>query len=144
MLDVPVTGHAGLGNYGTVWPVVHQQLGISPFIPYGELDVVPQVPTGQPSVAGSDIRIGTESTDVFAAHSGRRYTTTVAVRGVSLHKLLIGATLPAGSAVASVTLDGRRIRGVELQQTNRGEEVTVAVVGGGRGDTPHTVIVRAG
>ncbi len=32
------------GNYGTVWPVVHQQLGLRPFLPDAELDVVPQVP----------------------------------------------------------------------------------------------------
>jgi hypothetical protein len=32
------------GNYGTMWPVFHQQLGISPDLGLGGLEVVPQVP----------------------------------------------------------------------------------------------------
>ena len=86
------------GNYGTVWPVVHQQLGVRPFLPVGELDVVPQVPPGQPSVAGSDIRLGAGSADVFAARTGRRYTTTVAVHHLSLRRLALGVTLPSAPA----------------------------------------------
>ena len=42
------------GNYGTAWPVVHQQLGVRPDLGRGRLEVVPQVPDGQPRVAGSD------------------------------------------------------------------------------------------
>ena len=41
------------GNYGTAWPVVHQQLGVRPDAGRHALEVVPQVPEGQPSVAGS-------------------------------------------------------------------------------------------
>ena len=32
------------GNYGTAWPVVHQQLGVRPDLGDGRLEVVPQVP----------------------------------------------------------------------------------------------------
>ena len=46
------------GNYGTAWPVVHQQLGVRPDAGRGRLEVVPQVPDGQPRVAGSAIRLG--------------------------------------------------------------------------------------
>src|SRR5438105_15693312 len=57
------------GNYGTVWSVVHQQLGVRPFLGDGVLQVVPQVPDGQPSVAGRNIRLGDGSADVLATHS---------------------------------------------------------------------------
>ena len=65
------------GNYGTAWPVIHQQLGVRPYLNDGELQVVPQVPPGQPSVAGSNIRLGRGSVGVFASHSDAGYTTKV-------------------------------------------------------------------
>ena len=46
------------GNYGTAWSVVNQQLGVRPFLGDSALQVVPQVPQSQPSVAGSNIRLG--------------------------------------------------------------------------------------
>jgi hypothetical protein len=126
------------GNYGTVWPVVHQQLGVRPFLPYGELQIVPEVPTGQPSVAGSNIRLGSGAVNVFAAHSGRQYTTRVETTRLQLRTLLIGHTLPAGSRVGSVQLDGMAVRHFTARLTNRGLEVTVAVHRGAL----HTLIVR--
>ena len=33
------------GHYGTVWPVVHQQLGVRPDVGRGRLEVVPQLPS---------------------------------------------------------------------------------------------------
>ncbi len=131
------------GNYGTVWPVVHQQLGLRPFLPTGELDVVPQVPPGQPSVAGSDIRLGTGSAGVFAGRAGQRYTTTVAVHGLSLRRLVLGVTLPAGFRARTVTVDGRRVRHGTARLTNRGLELTVPVSRGGRDGAPHTLVVAA-
>jgi hypothetical protein len=130
------------GNYGTVWPVVSQQLGVRPFLGRGALEVVPQVPQGQPSVAGSNIRLGTAagSVDVFAAHSGRRYTTQVTLNHLRLRSVQIGQTLPAGSAPRSVTLDGRKVHHAQVQDTNRGVEVTVPVNGAG----PHTLQVTVG
>jgi hypothetical protein len=125
------------GNYGTVWPVVHQQLGVRPFLNYDALQVVPQVPSGQPSVAGSNIRLGTGSLDVFASHSGRRYLTSLQVLGLSLGSLEIGHTLPRDATVGSVQVDGQRARRVTVRQTNRGDELTVPVSGSGM----HTLVV---
>ena len=63
------------GHYGTAWAVVHQQLGVRPHLGRDRLEVVPQVPPGQPSVEGANIRLGEGAVDVFAAHAGDRYTT---------------------------------------------------------------------
>jgi hypothetical protein len=127
------------GNYGTVWPVVSQQLGVRPFLGYGALQVVPQVPDGQPSVAGSNIRLGDGSLHVFASRTGNRYTTELMVDGLDLRSLEIGHTLPRGTTPAAVLLDGRPARHVAVRQTNRGVEVTVPVDGSG----PHTLTVTA-
>jgi hypothetical protein len=119
------------GNYGTVWSVVHQQLGVRPFLGYQTLQVVPQVPSGQPSVAGTNIRLGNGSVDVFASHSGRSYITEMQVHGLRLRTLEIGHTLPAGTRPGTVRVDGRRAKHVSVRNTNRGVEVTVPVGGAG-------------
>jgi hypothetical protein len=126
-------------NYGTVWPVVHQQLGVRPFLGDGALQVVPQVPPGQPSVAGSNIRLGMGdgSVDVFASHTGNRYETRLTVHDLDLRSLEIGNTLPAGSTPASVLVDGKSAANATTRATNRGVEVTVPV----HGDGPHTLLV---
>ena len=54
------------GTYGTLWPVVHQQLGVSPDLGRDDLEVVPQVPDGQSRIAGTNIRLGKGSVDVAA------------------------------------------------------------------------------
>jgi hypothetical protein len=110
------------GAYGTVWPVVHQQLGVRPDIGRGRLEVVPQVPPYQRAIAGRRIRVGRRSVDVIAGHSGRRYHTRVRAR-VPLRRLTIGHGLPAGARIARVRLDGRRVR-YRLRTTNRGLELT--------------------
>ena len=120
------------GQYGTAWPVIHQQLGVRPSLGTGSLEVVPQIPDGQPSVAGRNIRLGDGTIDVRA----ERGSTTVTVR-TRLRALAIGTTLPAGSKVRAVTLDGRRVRKPDVRVTNRGVEVTVAAPPSGR----HTVTV---
>jgi hypothetical protein len=125
------------GNYGTVWPVVNQQLGVQPSLGDGALEVVPQVPAGQPSVAGSNIRLGNGSVDVFASRSGRQYTTKMQVHGLHLRSLEIGHTLPRGSKPGTVLVDGSKAHGVVVQTTNRGVEVTVPLHGSG----PHTLTV---
>jgi hypothetical protein len=131
------------GNYGTAWPVVAQQLGVRPFLPYSALEVVPQIPPGQPSVAGSNIRLGADgSLDVFAAHAGNRYTTEVSLHGLPLRSLQIGHTLPTGTVPGAVVLDGRPVPNPVVVQTNRGVEVSVAVHGQGD-DGPHTLVVTA-
>src|SRR5437868_2927083 len=95
------------GNYGTAWAVVHQWLGLQPDLGNGELVVVPQVPAGQPSVSGRHIRLGRGFADVTASAAGSRYTTTIVVgRAVGADKVRIGHTVPRGSKVTKVVLDG--------------------------------------
>ena len=127
------------GQYGTAWPVIHQQLGVRPDLGEGKLAIVPLVPAGQPRVQGDDIRLGGGSASVLAAHDGRRYTTTVDVRHVHAD-LTVGTTLPRGARVASARLDGQKIR-PDVRQTNRGVEVTARPHG--HGDR-HVLEVLAG
>jgi hypothetical protein len=103
------------------------------------LQVVPQVPDGQPSVAGSNIRLGDGAADVFASHAGSTYTTKLIVHGLHLHSLEIGHTLPAGSTPGAVVVDGQSVKNAAVRQTNRGVEVTVPVSGNG----PHTLTVTS-
>jgi hypothetical protein len=122
------------GSYGTVWPVVHQQLGVRPDLGRGRLEVVPQPPSSAP-IAGSDIRLGQSgSVDVRAQHAGRTFTTTVTAHAPV--RLRIGATLPADARVDQVRLDGRKVNADE-RDTNRGLEVTVATSPGAQ----HTLVV---
>ena len=126
------------GNYGTAWPVVHQQLGVRPDLGRGRLTVVPQLPSSAP-IAGEDIRLGDGRLDlVRASRTGDRYTTTVDARHVPAERLLIGQTLPLGSDVGRVTLDGRRAD-YSARETNRGLEVTVRADAG-----RHEVVVSGG
>jgi hypothetical protein len=126
------------GNYGTAWPVVHQQLGVRPDVGHGRLEVVPQVPAGQSFVAGSAIRIGDAGAlAVDASHTGSTYQTRVQV-GSPISQLAIGHTLPAGATVATAKLDGRPVTPT-ARSTNRGLEVTVAT-----GPGTHTLVVAAG
>ena len=111
------------GAYGNLWPVVSQQLGVSPDMGRGRLTVVPQVPPGQPSVAGRNIRVGSGAVDVSATASPASLTTTVTSRAPGT-SLTVGQVLPAGAKVASVTLGGKPVA-YKIQQTARGGEVVV-------------------
>src|SRR4051794_22132750 len=113
------------GQYGTAWPVVHQQLGVRPSLGTGRLDVVPQVPDGQPSVAGRNIRLGDGAVDVWATPR----STTGIVR-TRLHELNLGLTLK--TRPGRVRLDGRTVRKPVVRLTNRGYEVTVKAPPNGR------------
>jgi hypothetical protein len=127
------------GNYGTIWPVIHQQLGVEPFLGRGELAVVPQVPPDQPSVAGSNIRLGSGSLDAFASHSASTYTTKVDASSVPVRRVRIGYALPRGSQPTQVTLDGRPVRSYDTRSTNRGLELSVVTDPGA-----HTLVIVAG
>jgi hypothetical protein len=127
------------GNYGTAWAVIHQQLGVRPFLNDSQLQVVPQVPPGQPSVEGTDIRLGRGSVDVFAAHSGNRYTTKVDASHTPVHELLIGHTLARNATPSAVLLDGHSVKHYDSRVTNRGLEVVVPAEAGGR----HTLTIVA-
>ena len=125
-------------QYGTMWPVVHQQLGVRPDLGRGRLTVVPQLPSSAP-IAGSDIKLGSGRLDqVKVWRDGRRYGTSVKASHVPAKRLVIGQTLPRGASVRSVTLDGRR-HGWHARTTNRGLEVTVTTRPG-----RHEVVIKAG
>ncbi len=125
------------GNYGTAWPVVHQWLGVQPDLGNGRLIVMPQVPQGQARVSGTHIRLGHGWAAVTASHTDRRYRTVVDVHGrVGARTVVMGAVLPRGAHLASVLLDGHRVRHVDTRLTNRGLEVGVAA-----GTGQHTLVV---
>ena len=127
------------GHYGTAWSVVHQHLGVRPHLGHDRLEVVPQVPAGRSSVQGQDIRLGDGSADVLASRDGKRHTTVTDTSGVSLATYRIGHTLPRGSEVASVELDGTAVTDYTRRETNRGLEVWVAADPAVR----HTLVVTA-
>jgi hypothetical protein len=125
-------------QYGTMWPVVHQQLGVRPDLGRGRLSVVPQLPSAAP-IAGSDIQLGDGRLDlVRASRSGKRYTTQIKAAHAPVERVTVGQTLPADATVRNVTLDGHR-HSWSVRHTNRGLEVTVAT-GAGR----HEVVITAG
>jgi len=111
------------GAYGTIWPVVHQQLGVRPDLGNGRLEVVPQLPPDSPGVSGENIRLGDGSLGASASSEDDIYQTTVNP-ALSLGALIIGHTLPAEAEVSSVTLNGRSAS-YEIRDTNRGKEVLV-------------------
>ena len=86
------------GNYGTAWSVVHQQLGVRPFVNRGVVEVVPQVPPGAPNVSGSNIRLGPARWRVRLAQRLDLHHQGTAT-GCSVRTLVIGHTLPRGSKV---------------------------------------------
>jgi hypothetical protein len=111
------------GTYGVLWPVVHQQLGVSPDLGHGRLSIVPQVPGGQQKVAGSNIQLGHGSADVTAQRKSKELLTDVRLRGVNA-TVTIGAVLPSGAKVRDVTLNGHTTA-YRLVTTARGTEVHV-------------------
>ena len=125
------------GAYGTIWPVVHQWLGVRPDMGRGELEVAPQVPPGSPEVSGDNIRLGTTgSVAVSASVDGNTYTTTVDL-GAVLQEFVIGHTVPRGTEITSVTLDGAPVEDYVVRTTNRGKEVLVKAPTVGE----HTLVV---
>jgi hypothetical protein len=113
---------------------------VRPDLGRGELEVVPQVPAGQTEVEGANIRLGSGSADVQASHVGSRYTTVTDTDSAPVRTYSIGHTLPRGSKVASLQLDGRTVTEYESRETNRGLEVRVAAAP----DKRHTLVVTAG
>ena len=124
------------GAYGVLWPVVHQELGVDPDMGRDAVTVVPQVPDGQTQVSGTDVRLGGGSLDVAAVHQGSVLRTTTTDHGTGA-AMTIGALLPQGAGVGSVTLDGHAAT-YQLVQTARGTEVHVDAGTGGT----HTLVVR--
>jgi hypothetical protein len=115
------------GAYGILWPVIHQQLGVDPDLGHGTVAVVPQLPEGQQKVAGSNIRVGRGSIDVSERLAGKELRTDVTVKGVGA-SVTVGAVLPSGAKVKSVTLNGHAAA-YKLVTTTRGVEVRVPACG---------------
>ena len=108
-------------------PVVHFQLGVAPDLGRGSVQVAPQVPDGQSTIAGTNIRLGDGSIDVAATRTPTAMTTTV-TRHLTV-ALTIGAVLPTGKTVTGVTLNGAPVA-YTLVPTSRGQEVRVAAGSG--------------
>ncbi|TDD44748.1 glycogen debranching protein [Kribbella antibiotica] len=115
------------GTYGILWPVIHQQLGVDPDLGHGRVSVVPQIPAGQPKVAGSNIRLGRGAIDVSARLAGKEIRTDLTVHDVKA-AFTIGAVIPAGATLNDVTLNGRATP-YRVVTTSRGTEVHVAARG---------------
>ena len=111
------------GYYGTLWTVVHQQLGVAPDLGNGRLEITPQVPSGQNRVSGSHILVGSGAVDVTASHDGGIYRTWLHST-VHTATTVIGHTLPANTRIVTVTLDGRPAQ-YSVRNDNRGREVLV-------------------
>ena len=108
------------GPYGTIWPVVHQWLGVRPDLGRGALEVVPQVPPDRRTISGENIRLGDGSVAVSANVTGDTYTTIVNP-DVALRELVVGHTVPGDREIASVTLDGAPVEDYRVRRTNRGQ-----------------------
>ncbi len=126
-IDTPFNERSSLeqawGTYGVLWPVVHQQLGIDPQLGDGLLEVLPNVPPGQSTISGTAIRVSSGTIDVIATHSGNTWTTTVTSQlTCSLH---VGVTLPAGSTIQSVMLNGSPTA-YTVRDNNSGRQVYVS------------------
>lgn len=115
-------------SYGIHWPLVHLYLGINPDVPARSLSVVPDLPSTWPQLSIDELRVGRSEISVSAQHSGKLYVTTVTSPGG--WNLTIGHTLPANSAVLSVTLNGSPAA-FQIVDTNRGREVHVQTNSGG-------------
>jgi hypothetical protein len=119
-------------GYGLLWTTVHDLLGVTPDVPQRSVAVVPEVPASWPKLSVTDLRVGHTSLAETASHSGGSYQTVVSgAQGLSL---TIGAVVPDGSSVASVSLDGHQVH-YQQQASNRGLAVTVADPHPGATDT---------
>jgi hypothetical protein len=127
------------GHYGSVWPVVHQQLGVRPDLGRGRLAVVPQVPSDTP-IEGRKIRLGGGELElVRASRDGDEYRTTVDLGNAPVDHLTLGHTLPRGSEVREVLLDGSPVD-YRTTLTNRGLEVLAVAPASGM----HELMVTGG
>jgi hypothetical protein len=118
------SGLQAWGTYGVLWPVVHYELGVAPDLGRHAVSVVPQVPDGQTTVSGSDIRLADGSIDVSAQRHDGVLTTSV-LRHVEA-ALTVGVVIPSGGSPTDVRLNGRSV-GYRLLHTARGTELLVDV-----------------
>jgi hypothetical protein len=114
-------------SYGVEWPIVYHYLGIQPDVPNGQLVVIPELPSGWPTLAVSNLRVGNGTIAVSAKQNGGQYTTTLtAPTGYTVQ---IGYVIPAGTKPTSVTLGGTPVK-YQAITTTRGNEVVVQTASG--------------
>ena len=126
------------GAYGNLWPVVAQQLGVSPDLGRDHVSVVSQVPQGQRRLAGRNIALGDDGTVAVRAESSPQLLRTFVDLDRPRTELTIGHVLPAGSSVDSVRLDGR-LADWRVVRTARGRELVADTTGG-----VHQLVIRLG
>jgi hypothetical protein len=117
------------GAYGTLWPVVAQQLGVSPDLGRDHVSVVSQVPAGQQVVSGSNIRLGDDGVVAVRSEAGASVLRTRVTLDRPGTSLTIGHVLPAGASVAEVTLDGAPAQW-RIVRTARGRELVADTTAG--------------
>lgn len=115
------------GAYGVLWPVVSQQLGISPDMGRSRISVIPQIPDGQSRIAGRQVRLGPGSIDVAASRHGPLYSTVV-TRHVNA-ALTLGAVIADGASVRDVRVNGKPVD-YDVRSTARGLEVVTSLPAG--------------
>jgi hypothetical protein len=105
-----------------LWPVVHFELGVAPELGRGALAVVPKLPAKQHRALAKNIRLGRGSISVAAVHRGNLLMTRIH-RHVAA-RVTIGAVVPVGKRVASVRVNGHKVK-FRVVTTDRGREVLV-------------------
>ena len=114
-------------SYGVVWPVIYHFLGLRPNIPEREISILPNLPSGWPTLSAVNIRVAEGTMKASASHSGKQYMTEVtAPRGL---RIRIGHTLPPQSIITSAALNGHPAA-YEVRDTHRGREVIVTTNSG--------------
>ncbi|MGH3585823.1 MAG: hypothetical protein ACRDQ0_05830, partial [Pseudonocardia sp.] len=124
------------GAYGNLWPVVAQQLGVSPDLGRDQVSVVSQVPEGQHRVSGRNILLGDDGAVAVRATASPRLLRTEVTLDRPATSLTIGHVLPAGSSVADVRLDGRPVDW-RIVRTGRGRELVADTTAG-----QHELVIR--
>lgn len=109
-------------SYGLLWTTAHDILGVQPDAPGHSLTVAPDLPSSWPTASVQHLGVGSDQLSVSASRGSDRVETDVS--GAQGLALTIGAVIPPGSSVSSVTLDGRPVAHT-TSTTNRGTEVLV-------------------
>jgi hypothetical protein len=124
------------GAYGNLWPVVAQQLGVSPDLARNRVSVVSQVPEKQRKISGRNIRLGADSEIAVEASA----TDDVLRTKVRLNRpdtaLVLGHVLPRDAKVRAVSLDGHDVDW-RILDTARGDELVVDTAEG-----RHELVIR--
>ncbi len=107
-------------SYGLLWTTAHDILGVEPNAPGHSLTVAPDLPSAWPTASVQHLDVGSDQLSVAASQGSGRFETDVS--GAQGLALSIGAVIPSGSSVSSVTLDGQPVA-YTTSTTDRGLEV---------------------